>query len=247
MQQSSALRWICAATLAVAAVAPAAADWLVLADGSRVETEGAWEERGAMVVFHLKGGKLSSLRRSDLDLERSRLATKEAAERAAAPPAPAAAPVPKKKPVLVLTDDDVGHYTPEDTPPTPVEGGSATAATAAPAETKPKQRLQVIDFRRDTQATGGVVLVGTMINSSPAVVGDLKVSATLLDEEGKLIANGEGTIGASILQPGQQTTFRIAFPGIYNYATATFETKGYALRTSSSESAAAPGTTPPPG
>jgi hypothetical protein len=71
-----------------AAAAPAAADWLVLADGGRVETAGPWEVRGGLVVFTLANGTLSSVRASEVDLPAS-----EAANRPPEPP-PAAAPAP---------------------------------------------------------------------------------------------------------------------------------------------------------
>ncbi|HET9767963.1 MAG TPA: hypothetical protein VFS60_13995, partial [Thermoanaerobaculia bacterium] len=51
-----------AALAAAAAAAPAAADWLVMRDGSRVETKGAWEVRGTLVVLTLPNGTLSSVR-----------------------------------------------------------------------------------------------------------------------------------------------------------------------------------------
>jgi len=48
------------ALMAAGLVVPvtAAADWLVLEDGSRVETRGPWEDRGATLVFTLANAVL---------------------------------------------------------------------------------------------------------------------------------------------------------------------------------------------
>ena len=53
--------WSLAAGVALAAAmlaAPAQADWLVMTDGTRVETDGPWTERGKLVVFTDKGARL---------------------------------------------------------------------------------------------------------------------------------------------------------------------------------------------
>ena len=78
------------ATAAVALLAsPATGDWLVTTDGSRIETDGPWTERGRTVVFE-SDGQLMSLRLADVDLEASRALTAEAeaAKRRPAPPPP---------------------------------------------------------------------------------------------------------------------------------------------------------------
>ncbi len=78
------------------------ADWLVTRDGERIETRGAWEVRGRVVVFTNHGGALSSIRLDEVDLEASRAATEEPEQAAAQPAAPA------RKPVMTLTTRDVG-------------------------------------------------------------------------------------------------------------------------------------------
>ena len=96
----------------VVAGGPVDADWLVLADGTRIETAGPWEARGRLVVFTTATGTLSSLRLDEVDLEASHEATRAALE-APPPSTPSAvaAPAPAAKPVLVLTDEDVGRGT----------------------------------------------------------------------------------------------------------------------------------------
>ncbi len=99
--------------MALLVAAPAAGDWLVLRDGSRLETDGPWKVKGRQVVFTRPGGTLAALRLADVDLEASAEAT-EASQAAAAAPPPPAEPAPaasattrRRKSVLVLTDDDL--------------------------------------------------------------------------------------------------------------------------------------------
>ena len=105
--------------LTVALPQPATADWLVLKDGSRVETDGGWSQRGKLLVFTGTDGSLLSLRLDEVDLEASERATQEAVEAASRPPDP---PAPRKPSVFRLTDADVSHVDDE------AESGSADAA-----------------------------------------------------------------------------------------------------------------------
>ncbi len=63
-------RWTPGVLFLLAMTSPAAADWLVTKDGARIETEGPWKTKGAMVVFTSAKGTLSSLRLDEIDLER---------------------------------------------------------------------------------------------------------------------------------------------------------------------------------
>lgn len=91
---------------------PAAGDWLVMADGTRVETRGPWEVKGKLVVFTRPAGGLASLRLAEVDLEASREATSAAAAAAAGGESRAQEAPPPKAPVLVITDADVGGVDP---------------------------------------------------------------------------------------------------------------------------------------
>ncbi|MEM7481955.1 MAG: glutaredoxin domain-containing protein [Acidobacteriota bacterium] len=85
------------------------ADWLVMKDGSRLETQGPWKEKGRLVVFTNAQGALSSMRLSEIDLDASRQAT-EAAKSPAEKPQESAtegAPAERRKSVLVLRDGDL--------------------------------------------------------------------------------------------------------------------------------------------
>jgi hypothetical protein len=221
--------WLAVVLLAAAsfAVAPAGADWLVLQDGSRVETRGPWEERGATMVFHLPNGTLGSVRARDVDREAT------AAANAPAPPQPVAVPPSARKPVLVLTDADVGHVDPAELAAEKAAAAPAATATAQPATpgpAKPPERLEVTTWRREATGTTAVTLVGEVRNNSPAVTAGLRLTALLYDEKGELIATSDAMLGADVLQPGQATNFRASFPGVGDYATAKFETKHFAMK-----------------
>jgi len=214
------------------AVAPAGADWLVLQDGSRVETRGPWEERGATMVFHLPNGTLGSVRARDVDRDATTAAN------APAQPQQAAEPPAAPKPVVTLTDADVGHVDPaqlaaEKAATTAAAAAAAQTATPAPSQpgpAKPPERLEVTTWRRDAGSLTAVTLVGELRNVSQQVTAGVRLTAFLYDEESKLIATSDAMLGADVLQPGQSTNFRASFPGVASYSTAKFETKHFAMK-----------------
>lgn len=99
--------------LGLASSTAAVAEVLLLKDGSRVETRGAFEVKGRRVLFQDTQGKLVALRLDEVDLDGSRAAGHPIPAAAAGTQSPAAAK-PKKAPVLVLTDRDVAHVDPDD-------------------------------------------------------------------------------------------------------------------------------------
>jgi hypothetical protein len=198
-------------------------------DGTKVETKGAWEVRGATVVFHTPDGTLASVRSKDADLDASREATAKAA--APAEPEEAAAAKPAdKKPTLTITDADVGHVDPATVAAPPQATSQQGTAAPAAAGAKP-QRLQVTEWHQDLDASqGGVVLVGDVRNISQEVVGEIKVTAKGFDEKGTLLATAEALLGTNALPPEQHTPLRASFPGVYNFSKASFDVEGFALR-----------------
>ena len=246
-------------TSLAAAAAPAAADVLVMKDGSRVETRGPWESRGAMLVFTLPSGALSSVKAANADLDASTAATKKAAEEAAAARQPKPeADTPKKEAVITITDADVAHVTdfPENadaaaageaageeaTGEDAAAGGEAAAAAAAegatgtaPAagaqEAPPAvERLRIVSHRRDMTTSDGVTILGEVANASGDIVGNVQITVRLLDENGEMLATADALVGAATLQPNQRATFRASFPGIETYADVSFEIDHTALR-----------------
>lgn len=86
---------------------PAGAEVVVLKDGSRFETRGAFTVKGRQVVFTDAQGKLMALPLAEVDLE--------ASQAPPSPPAAVEAPAAKveRKVVMTLTDKDVAHRDPE--------------------------------------------------------------------------------------------------------------------------------------
>jgi hypothetical protein len=217
--------------LAVLLVAGAAkGDWLVLRDGSRIETRGAWTAKERTVVFTSTAGTLSSLRLDEVDLEASAAATTAAQQEAAAPAAPV-----KKAPVLVLTDKDVSHVTDEGEEVAADVAAAAGAAAAAAAKADP---VTVTRWERVENAEFvGTILVGGVKNSGESVASDLQVTAELYGVDEKLLATADASLSARALQPGQTAAFRVELAGVPVYSSVRFKVSYRPL---------APGRTAPP-
>jgi hypothetical protein len=211
MRYQAPQRFALLAAALILAAAPSRADWLVTRDGTWVETRGAWEVKGKVVVFHTLKGDLSSLRLSDVDLEASRRETARAElAKRAAEEARKRAPE-KKKPVLVLTDDKVRHAQP---------GGVA----AAPSQPPPS--LSVASWERAADpGDGHVVITGTLRNAAGAQASDITLAVRLLDAEGNTTATGQAVLTATALAASEQSGFRVEFPGVSTYTEVKFEPK----------------------
>lgn len=96
------------------------ADTLVLVDGTRIETRGAYEVEGRRVTFTDAKGRLSMLRLSEVDLEASRRANEtpppETATDGREEDGEAGRDEPAR-PVLVLTNADIGPGSADPTAP----------------------------------------------------------------------------------------------------------------------------------
>lgn len=157
--------------------AGAGADVLVLRDGSRIETQGKWEQKGRQLVFKTSTGTLSAIRASEVDLAASEKATAEAT----APKTPEVKAEAAKRPVLVLTDKDVRKAEPAEGA-APADGApagdpAATAAVAAaPAATG---KVAVVSSRIDPSegADSAFTIAGTVRNDSPMPVAEVGVLA----------------------------------------------------------------------
>jgi hypothetical protein len=216
------------------AAMPADADWLVLHDGSRVETKGTWQVKGKQVVFTGKDGKLSALRLVDVDLDASARAT-------APPPAAEVATAvepEKRKAVLVLTDKDVGHVTDGgdavQKDGAAKEGGDGAQAKPDAAAAQPVGGVVVDSWERTAMADStGVEIFGSIKNTGTNTATDITVVAKVYDESGGLLGTADAKLGAGILAPSRTTNFRASFAGILNFATARFEVQNRSLLTQS--------------
>ena len=204
--------WSLLTLLAMAAggAAPGAADWLVTTDGSRVETKGPWKVDGRRVIFTLPNGTLSAMRASEIDFEASEAATAAAN---APPPAPVAEDAKKEplpEPVLVLTNKDIAPGAVPDDPDAPAR----PEVLPSIAEREP---VQVISWNRYEQDDGSIELRGTVRNTGASVAANIRVQATVKDEDGAEIATGNAFLGKASLVSGRSTTFRVVLPDVDDF------------------------------
>lgn len=217
----------------LAAATSAGADTLVLKNGSTVETKGPWKVKGALVVFSRTNGALSSLRVSEVDLERSKTET----AKATAPAAPAPPPAPARPVVLRLTDNDVGHVGEEAEAATGATG--ASGATGDKTSEAPPTRTVVVvgGWEKQPGANGGLTITGTLSNPSKFSAQDITVDIGLYGPDGKLVQISAASVASTTLNPGQRTTFRCDFPTVESMTAAKFDVRS---RNVATEAPAAP-------
>jgi len=203
--------------LACLAALPAGADWLVMRDGTRVETRGAWKERGRVVVFTSADGQLVSLRADAVDFVASRRVTAAAAEAAARPaeePAGSAAAAPRPTSRRITNADIPAGRT----PPAAAEAGEepAPAARAAGAAD-----LQVRDTAQQVDPIDGhLVVTGTLANVSERTAAAVELVVEAHGADGALLGSQAAELGMPALGPGAATGFEAHFLDVYGGAMA---------------------------
>ncbi len=193
-----------------------AADWLVLHDGSRVETRGAWQARHSTVVFTTRAGTLASLPIRDIDVR----ASHQASEASTAGPGPALPVQVVRQPMVVITNDDIGPArrsapvkpaeparVPVDQAMEPAVGTLFEEAEAELAEGVSWRRIDEGDFK-------GIEVQGTLENDGEGMVTDLGVTVSLRGDYDQVIASQEAAVQAKSLLPGSYTRFLARFPGL---------------------------------
>ena len=202
------------------------ADWLVMKDGSRIETQGAWKVQGTLILFEIQGGTLASIRRRDVDLDASRQVTTEA-ESASETRSRPVTPVPKKKAILVLTDADVSH-------PKASSASSEREATGEGTDAiPPNGDVTVTSWNTSDLSNGnGIRIVGSVRNSSGNVVADLSIAILAYDSTGELLLSAPAILGAQALQPGQATSLAGELVGVFSYARVDFDVDYFPLEKS---------------
>ena len=206
------------------AATPAGADWLVTRAGGRVETHGAWQVKGKLVVFALANGSLSSLRLADVDLDASRRASEEAKAKAAEPATPA--PEPQKKKLAVLTDKDFKPGAPSAPAGDAAKPGEAAAKPAA----APGGPVVVSSWQKvDLPNGAGLAVVGTLQNTSTDLIVNASVEVQLFNDAGERTATSPGILKTVSIQPNGTTEFRATFPGIFIFTEVKFDPRGLPL------------------
>jgi hypothetical protein len=199
---------------------PARADWLVTREGGKVETRGPWQIKGKLVVFtRADDGSLSSLRSTEVDLDASGKLTAEAKVQAAAPPP---VEVPKKK-LAVLTDQNFRK-----TAPPAAADGKAAADNKKPAAAGGP--LSVGSWKRSESPEGdGLVIEGTLHNSTGDMIINGAVEVQLYNEVGDRVGTAQGLLTSTSVQPNGSVDFRASFPGVFTFADVKFQPQGLPL------------------
>ncbi len=216
-----------AALLAAVLAVPVAADWLVMRDGTRVETAGAWEVKGRQVVFTSPEGSLSALRLADVDLEASDQASapspRPVVAESAAKPAASESRGSRPRPVRVFTNDSLGlgpESTGEDDAGDQEGAGDQEDDDAASEEdrssTAAEGPVKLISWReQESAAVDGLEIVGSVRNTGDSVAAGILVRVRVPGDEGGQPADIHAFLQRSSLGPGQLSTFRALLPGIY--------------------------------
>ncbi len=190
----------------------AIADVLVLTDGERVETRGPWQVRGRVVVFTAPDGKLSSMRTSGVDIDRSRQASDapDVAEPlpSSGPKPPVASP-PSKRRAMVLTNADLRSTT------SASQLSDGRNDESAPPLAPTKSRLAVDSWREIKTEDGGILeIVGTLSNRGSAIESVVTIAVELPGLNGRQGQRIDAVPEERVLAPGSSTTFRVTFYGV---------------------------------
>lgn len=232
------------ALLFLPAAWPARADWLVMNDGGRVETDGPWQIKGKLVVFRSPAGRLSSLRLAEIDLGASEAATRaaeEAARKAEQEAAEKKEATEKKKPAFVITDADVRSV------PEPIDTGEGDAAGAS-SEAEADASLRVTSWDRlEDDPIDGVAIAGVLAHSGTDLRGSIELLVELFDSAGALMVAQPATLSAAVLRPGQQASFRAEFVEIFDFSGIKFTPRSVGIVLRDRGEPAAEGEDVPPG
>jgi hypothetical protein len=211
---------------------PATADWLVTLGGDPVETDGAWEIKGKLIVFTLPGGTLSSMRLADVDLDASERLTADEHLTASGRRPPKAEPE-RREAVLVLTDSDVGHVdarltgSMEQRQQVAAEAREQTKGTAAATN----GGLSVVDWNQTfDDGIEGVVVTGRLQNRSRGTRAEVTVQVILYRTDGRLAGRAPATLEDTVLSGGEATSLKATFPGILGFDRPEFRIDSTPLR-----------------
>jgi hypothetical protein len=216
--------------LAIAAP-PAAADWLVMRDGTRVETRGPWRQDGRLVVFTSAEERLVSLRTSAVDLPASVAATREAVEaaaRVARGEGPSGEP-PAEPPRQArrITNADIAPGVPR-----PAAAGPGAAEEGAPPVAAGRGALDVVDSRQSSDDFDGHLIVrGSLVNRAGQTAAAVALTVLAYGPDGELLGSQPAALGAEALPPGESTTFQVDFPDVFTAFALRFVPEGSFLET----------------
>lgn len=211
------MRLATVALLGCLAALPAGADWLVMRDGTRVETRGTWTQKGRVVVFTSSAGQLVSLRVDAVDLVASRSATAAAvaaAERGGqGERGPALAPQRESR--RITNADIPAGRTPPASEAVADEDDEAAAPAAAPGDLQVRDTAQQVD-----PFDGHLVVTGTLANLSQRTAAAVELIVQAYGADGALLGAQSAELGLPALRPGAATGFEAHFLDLYGGALA---------------------------
>jgi len=185
---------------------------------------------------------LASLRLADVDLEASAKATAEAPVPGPAPAAVEAAP---RKKLAVLTDDTIVH-TKKPPAAAPGEEGDKDKKDNKAEPPSRKGTVSVGEWTRAERPGGdGLDIQGTLQNNTDKIAANAGVEVQLFNEAGERIGTAVAIVNSPSIEPHGTVGFRANFPGVFSFAQAKFETKGWPLDLSPSDDKKAKEGSPP--
>jgi hypothetical protein len=180
---------------------------VVLRGGTVIPLKEPWVQKGSTAILTRMDGTLFSVPISEIDTR----ATAARSKAAPAPP-PSITPPPETPAEAVrarregpkarvrITDADVSHQAgglPE--APAAKDGGSATAGGAS------LEVAEYTDQRFDKQLS----VRGSLRNVGQVAALSSRLSITILDDKGEVIAKGDAGMGNSKIEPGHDTPFSL--------------------------------------
>lgn len=209
---------------------PVAADWLVMRDGSRLETKEPWTVDGRRIIFQTQDGRLSSLRVDQVDLEASRRLTQahETEGQAADGSATASDPAQtaSRPPARRWTNEEIRRVG------AGPALGPAPAATAAEGEAEAGEEpaadeegtVVVRDWDTQTASDSGLVVRGVLINpTADRAAVAVRLTVVLFDEEGELAGRADAQVAPTTLLAGASGSFEAHFPDVRSYGAIRFD------------------------
>jgi hypothetical protein len=216
----------CAAALCWLVAAAATADTLVMNDGACLETQGPWTVKGAIVVFTLPNGTLSSVRVREVDLDRSAEAT--AAARLEAERTTGESEPPPPKAVYEITSETVSRASPEILAAEAASAaGEAAEGEAAEGEADEGQHrlLEVLTWRQAERPDGGSEILGELRNKTDSTVGQIAVRV-LIYGGGEILSQGYAFLDSPVLGRRGTTSFRMPLEDVYALDDVRFRLEG---------------------
>jgi hypothetical protein len=112
--------------------------------------------------------------------------------------------------------------------PPPPEAAAEKAADQDKKAPPPSGPVVVGPWQR-SDGDGGLVIEGTLHNTTGIVVGNASVQVQLYNEAGDRVGEAEGLLASTSIEPNGSVGFKARFPGVFTFADAKFRPQGIPL------------------